>query len=430
MVSPHFPPDSNAGTHRVRLLAPRLHEHGWLPTVVSVDPRDYEGRLDASLAAMVPVDLDVVRCRALPAAVTRTLGVGDLGLRSLPGLYRTCARLLAERRYDALFITIYPAYPALLGPILKRRYGVPFVLDYQDPWVGEWGLSVGPGPGGRPNLKSRLSRLVAQTLEPQVTRAVDAITAVSAGTYEAVHARHPELRHRPAAAIPIGFEPSEFASPRAAARDRLGGKDGAIHLCYVGTILPLAVETVRALLAALALLRQQEPHLGERIRLHFFGTSNVFDADAPPRVLPLADEIGVKDAVTEEAPRIDYLDAVSVQAQATALLILGSSEPHYTASKIFPALASARPLLALCHRESSVASILQRAARAPSVQLITFDSTASLRDSVPRIAAALASLAREPRYDRSEVDWTVLEEFTARALAGRLAQVLSAASGS
>src|SRR5439155_20636351 len=50
MVSPHFPPDTNAATHRVRLLAPHLPARGWEPTVVAVDPRDYEGRLDPALA--------------------------------------------------------------------------------------------------------------------------------------------------------------------------------------------------------------------------------------------------------------------------------------------------------------------------------------------------------------------------------------------
>ena len=34
MVSPHFPPDTTAGAHRVRLLAPHLAAHGWEPTVV------------------------------------------------------------------------------------------------------------------------------------------------------------------------------------------------------------------------------------------------------------------------------------------------------------------------------------------------------------------------------------------------------------
>src|SRR5688572_16791902 len=122
MVSPHFPPDSSAGTHRVRLLAPHLAACGWEPTVVTVDPACYEGRLDPELAASVPASLRVVRVRAWPAAKTRRLGVGDLGLRAFTGLRRACRALLAEETFDALFITIYPAYPALLGPALKRRF--------------------------------------------------------------------------------------------------------------------------------------------------------------------------------------------------------------------------------------------------------------------------------------------------------------------
>src|SRR5450830_1121110 len=171
MISPHFPPDSTAGTHRVRLLAPHLSEQGWEPTVLTVDPRDYEGALDPMLAASVPGDLRVVRSRALPVRVTRPLGVGDLGLRAIEGLWREASHLMGHERYDALFITIYPVYPALLGPLLKKRFRVPFVLDYQDPWVGEWGLTVGPDAGGRPDFKSRLSRFISTRLEPIALRA-------------------------------------------------------------------------------------------------------------------------------------------------------------------------------------------------------------------------------------------------------------------
>src|SRR5580765_1440867 len=61
MLSPHFPPDSTAATHRVRLLAPHLSEYGWEPIVVTAEPAGYEGRLDADLAALVPAGLRVVR---------------------------------------------------------------------------------------------------------------------------------------------------------------------------------------------------------------------------------------------------------------------------------------------------------------------------------------------------------------------------------
>ncbi|MEO8577310.1 MAG: hypothetical protein ABI556_11440, partial [Gemmatimonadales bacterium] len=114
MISPHFPPDSSAGSHRVRLLAPHLERYGWLPTVLTVDPAYYEGTLDAGLADLVPRSLRVERVRAVPAGATRLFGVGDLGLRSFVGLYRAASRLLATEHYDALYITIYPTYPALL----------------------------------------------------------------------------------------------------------------------------------------------------------------------------------------------------------------------------------------------------------------------------------------------------------------------------
>jgi hypothetical protein len=57
MVPPHFPPDSSAAAHHVRLLAPHLPEAWWTPTIVTLDPSAYEGRLDRDLEALVPSGL-------------------------------------------------------------------------------------------------------------------------------------------------------------------------------------------------------------------------------------------------------------------------------------------------------------------------------------------------------------------------------------
>jgi glycosyl transferase family 4 len=429
MVSPHFPPDTSAGAHRVRLLAPHLREYGWEPTVVSVDPRDYEGRLDAGLAELVPADLRVLRCRAWPPRWTRPLGLGDLGLRALTGLHRKCAGLLRRERFDALFITIYPSYPAVLGPVLKRRFRVPFVLDYQDPWVGSWGLSVGGGAGGRPDLKSRATRALAGFLEPRVARAADAITAVSRGTFEEVQARNPDLRDTPCTAIPLGGEHTDFLHLRKCPRPNpyFDPANGLVHVCYVGTLLPLGFETLRAVLRAAGLLRARRPDLYARLRLHFFGTSNQTAADAPQRVLPAARELGVADCVTEAAPRINYLDALTVQTQATAILLLGSSERHYTASKLYPALLAARPLLAIYHEASSVVEVLRRAAAPPTVRLVAYGDADRAEAHVEKIFEALAGLIERPIYDPDSICLEAVTEYSARHLAGSLASVLEGA---
>ncbi len=424
MVSPHFPPDTNAGTHRVRLLAPYLREFGWEPTIVSVDPAGYEGRLDPDLAALVPDSVRVVRVPAWRAALTRRFGVGDLGLRALSAIRRGCDDLLRRERHDALFITIYPTYPALLGPGLKRRHHLPFVLDYQDPWVSAWGRDVGPGPQGQPDWKSRATRIVSQHLEPRVVRSADGLTAVSARTYQDVLDRVPDARPRACAAIPLGFDVRDIEA--LARTPRLNPcfdeGDGFVHVCYVGTVLPKGVEVLEAVLAGLAALRAESPALYARLRVHFIGTSNQRTPCAAARVLPVAARLGVADVVTETPPRLDYLDALNVQARAHAVLLMGSTEPHYTPSKVFPALLAGVPLLAVYHAASSVVEVLRR----PGIdaRVIAFDEQRPVGFVVSEIGRAFGALAGGGPGTRTRELSDLLAPWSARTLAGQLGAVL------
>lgn len=427
LISPHFPPDSSAATHRLRLLAPHLQAWGWEPTVLTLDPSAYPHGLDAELSRTVPASLRVVRCPAVSEGVTRVVGIGDLGLRSLPSIYRAARQLLRDERFDLLFITIFPSYTALIGPRLSRRFRVPFVLDYQDPWIGAWGETVGSGAGGSPDLKSRVSRQLAAWLEPRVVRAATAITAVSAGTYEPILKRNPGIAPI-TEAIPIGAEPHDFDcfddGPMTGVFDPA---DGRAHVVYTGTLLPLGIDTLRAVLQALASLRDRTPAAFDRIRLHFIGTSNQSDAGAAERVMPIAREMGVADRVREVPGRLPYSAIVRIQRRATALLAMGSSEPHYTASKIFPMLLAERPIIAAYHEASSVTTLLRASTREPSVRLITYDEARPAGTVVPALAGALADAALNPRWRRDDVDRAALAPYFAPALAGRMASVFDRA---
>lgn len=425
MISPYFPPETGAAAHRVRLLAPHLSRFGWEPTVLTVDARDYEGRLDSGLLQLLPEDLRVERVRAWSAARTRRLGVGDLGARAFTGLWRGGKAQLRQDAFDALFITIFPAYTALLGPLLKKRYRLPFVLDYIDPWVSAWGKEVGGGRDGRPDFKSRMSRWLSLALEPRVLRHADAITAVSAATCAPMMERNPWLRGTPTAEIPYGGEAADFEHLRRHPRPNpwFDCEDGNFHLCYVGTLLPLGVETLRAVLGAVAQVRAQCPECCARLRLHFFGTSNQTAADAPARVLPVARELGVAGCVQEIPWRIDYLDALTVQTQASAILMMGSSERHYTASKLYPGLLAQRPVLAVYHEDSTVVEMVRRSTRPPAAWLVTYSDQQRAKSRQPIIAQTLGEMMNAG-YDASAVRREALQEFSAERMAARLAAVL------
>jgi glycosyltransferase involved in cell wall biosynthesis len=418
MISPHFPPDGSAGTHRVRLLAPHLASYGWTPTVLTVAEQDYEGRIDPELGALVPHSLEVVRTRAVPAYLTRRFGIGDLGLRALPGLRRAAWSLHRARPFDALFVTIYPTYPAVLGPMFKRRFDVPFILDYQDPWVGAWGNEVGSGNGGAVDAKSRATRAFAERLEPRVLQAADAVTAVSARTYQDAFVRTGVSSHI-AAEIPIGWDAGDLDAIARRPSRTLIPTDGRINICYTGTLLPLGVATLRAVLAAARALIERSPPLADRVRFYFFGTSNQ-TTGVERRVVPHARELGVEHLVCEHPARLDYLDSLDALRQASALLLLGSSEPHYTPSKVFPALLAGRPMLAVYRRESTVVEMLKMAAPPPAAHVITFDEGRRVESLVGCIAEALHALIRTAGSGVS-IDQAALEPWSAHALAGRLA---------
>jgi hypothetical protein len=343
-------------------------------------------------------------------------------------LFKEASRLLRNETFDLVFITIYPSYPALLGSWLKRRFGVPFVLDYQDPWVGEWGKSVGGGQGGTANLKSRMSRALATFLEPRAVAAADAITAVSEGTYESIRRRIPAARKIPCAAIPLGGEPADFEHMRNSGteNDYFDTNDELFHVCYVGTLLPLGIETLRAVLGAVRLLRDQQPEVFAKLRIHFFGTSNQTSPTVQPTVLPHAQELGVAGCVTEHPPRIDYLDALAVQTDASALLLMGSSEHHYTASKLYPALLARRPLLAVYHEKSRVATVLREAARERSAHLVTYSDDVRAESHSAEIAARLAAMIQAPEQEVSLDLSPAMERYSAKSLARELASVFDA----
>ncbi len=132
-MSGHFPPSNLVGAQRARLWSRYLPQFGWEPTVITGNPAHYEERPDPDLERLVAPGLRVVHAWTLPTRPIRI--VGDIGLRSFYGCYRALAAMARRREIDFVLVTIPSNYLALVGGFIQRRYGVPFGIDYQDPWV-------------------------------------------------------------------------------------------------------------------------------------------------------------------------------------------------------------------------------------------------------------------------------------------------------
>lgn len=385
VVSPAFPPHRSPSAHRCRFLAMHARSNGWEAGALAVEPRDYADLPDEELLGLIPDDVRVWRSRAWSHGLTRRLGIGDLGIRSYFPMRRVLADVCESWRPDALYIPGWPFYTFRLGLWARRRYGIPYVLDYTDPWVFPHA----------PEQDSPLSKLfwadkLARAIEPSVVRNASHVVAVSERTHDSVRQRMPELPGDFFSAVPFGFEPTDFDALRATPRPNAfwDRGDGNVHLVYVGAMLPTGYETLRALFSALLALRASDPGRFARVRLHFFGTT--YDPN-PGRglVVPVADEMGLGDVVSEQPRRIPYLDALNVLTSASGVLSLGNSEAHYTASKIFPCILARRPLLAIYHEASTVGGVLRDAGVG---DLVTYGDEVRAMDRVEEIANAIRRL--------------------------------------
>src|SRR5438270_7130290 len=183
LISPHFLPSNLAGVQRVRVMSRALRDYGWAPTIVTVDYHDYEELPDLSSLRLIRADVPVETVRALPASLCRPLGFGDIALRGQWALRRRVGELVESHKPSVIFATVLPGYTSLVGAWAKRRFKIPFVLDYQDPWVPK----RGPELGG--SAKRKAADKLARWLEPKAVAVADAITAVSDETLDSLRER-------------------------------------------------------------------------------------------------------------------------------------------------------------------------------------------------------------------------------------------------
>lgn len=418
LVAAHFPPSNLAGVHRARLWSRHLQEFGWKPVIVTTHWRHFEEELDWDLCELVAPGLEVIRTPAIPTRPLRL--VGDIGIRALPWHLQTLRRLTREQRIDFVHITIPSFYSALLGELLYRREPIPFGIDYIDPWVHAW-------PGAeRPFGKAWASAKLAKRLEPWAVRNAALITGVAEGYYAGVLERNPHLSAQAiTAAMPYGNSADDYADStrRPGGLSLFDEEDGNFHMIYAGAMLPKARTVLGAFFAALVRMRDRAPEVFSRLRIHFVGTGTSPNDPNGHTILPWAVRLGLDAVVAEHPQRIAYGDVLRHLTKASAVLILGSTESHYTPSKIYQSVQAKRPIFALLHEGSSAVRVLETSGAGVAVTL-----NEMVLPHPDNLALRLEAFVREPNYDTDKVQWSVFEAFSARESARELAAALDAAT--
>lgn len=348
IIYPHWPPSNLAGVHRPRLIANFLQEFSWKPIVLTVHERYYEEPLDYDINQTVRKGVEVVKADAWPViSIFGKRILGDIAIRSFYSLYRKALAIIQTSKIDFIWIPIPSWYTALLGRLLYQKTQIPYGIDYIDPWVSK--LS----PYDKIGSRAWVSNEIAKFLEPYAVKKASLISGVSTAYYADVLTRNFKKWHIQHVGMPYGFDPRDHQIEVSGVKYPWPENESVEPYVYAGAFLPQSHLFIASFCKALQVL-EIGGKLPPKAHFYFLGTGHY----RGKTIADYASEAGLSDRITEHQQRFPFLHIQHYLRKAKGLLIIGSIEKHYTASKTFQCLITQNPVWAVFHWESSAAAFL------------------------------------------------------------------------
>lgn len=400
------------------MCAPFLQEFGWSPTILSVDPQDLAIPKDEWLTRGIPDEIPVHQARAISLRWSKIPGFGNLDYRAYRGVKKLGCRLLKQNPFELIYFSTTVFSLMRLGPYWKKKFpSTPYVVDYQDPWVNDYYRihPEVPRPGGR--LKYAVVDWLSRRHEPLVLENCSGITSVSPDYLQQLHRRYPWLGNRSELVLPFPGAKRDYdrICQEPGKQTMFDPANGLRNWVYVGRGGHDMTVALAGFFSALSHWKARNPSEYQRTRIHFIGTSYAPQGKGEKTILPIAQEFGVSEIVEESTDRVSYETMLRCLLDADALIVPGSNDPAYTASKIYPYLLAKKPLLAVFHENSSVTEVIERAGGAQLVTFADHSQTAELADAIYKSWFQHEAFARTP-----ELNSVGFEAFTDRSSSQKL----------
>lgn len=422
IVVSSYAPAMIADMHRGRHLAWELPRLGWQVEILAPDSSYQQADcLDNDADAFFASDTASTCVPAFAAPIFSRFGMGSIGWRAIVPMWRAGRRLLKLRRFDIVYIstTQFPLF--LLGPLWKREFGIPYVLDFHDPCYRD---AKKYRAWLRPELKHRAARRISYFIEARAVQSAAGIVSVSPNYLE-------DLRHRYGVAepgwmapgltrvIPFGVSPRDLSVGQGPTSD--GSMLGQPRIVYVGAGGAIMRRSFALFCAALAQLRVKG-ELPDGPRVELYGTLRGWREGSRKELAEVADQYGVADLVEERPGWVSYRKSIELLQGGDGALILGVDDAGYVPSKLFTYAYSGKPLLALLRKESPAFAEFQKNPSLGHVLWISETGSMAVEDAAATLSRFIDEVSRRRHFDRSRS----VRPFLAQAMAARHADLFNA----
>ncbi len=358
IISPHFVPVNAADMHRVRQSLAFYESNGWKAEIVMVDENFIEGVQDKLLLETIPRHIIIHKVKAWSPQITRKFGLGNIAFRAMYNYYKFVNALLQKEKYDLIFFST-TAFPiCALGRLWHNKFQVPYVIDMQDPWRSDHYLEL---PKSKRPPKFWLSYQIDSFLEKFSMKKVGGLISVSKTYLEVLNNRYSNLKNIPKAVIPFAANEIDIlvANKSKINNSFFDKSDGYFHMTYVGRGGSDMEKSGRLILLAFKNGLIKYPDLFAKLKLYFIGTSYATNENANFTFMPIAKDLNVEKNVIESTQRISYFESLNLLNDSNILMVPGSDNIGYTASKIYNYVWLRKPLFTVFETSSSVNNFMK-----------------------------------------------------------------------
>jgi starch synthase len=201
----------------------------------------------------------------------------------------------------------------------------------------------------------------------------------------------------------------------------LGGRKPNEKWTYIGAggaIMETAVKVFAETLSSMVAAKNLQP---EKVVIQIAGTSYATYGKPQATLWPILLKAVPGLQGEERVERLGYMETLRKLLASDRLILFGTDDPGYTASKLFTYILAKRPLLVICREESSVARIVRET---KAGELITFGEEEVRLGGRIRIRpewkqAMERWLAMDPVKEPA-TDWKAFEPYTAKKMTEKL----------
>ncbi len=252
-------------------------------------------------------------------------------------------KLVRRFRPSVIYASARPMSAHVIGWVLKKITGLPLVLDFRDIWIDNpWDPAQ---PAHVKRLKARIERKLVCDADAVILNTLKALDV-----YTNRYAYLPADRFT---CIPNGYDEADILDAEGVVSNATGHLSSHFTIVHTGTVYGLM--DPRPLLQALCDLVHSGAIKKEHLRVDFYGSYLI--RLGGKSLHDLVAGSGVPEVVRLNAP-VPRKDALRAQHSADALLLIVPGTDVAVPSKAYEYLASGKPILALCPKQSATAQLI------------------------------------------------------------------------